>query len=258
MGKSGGSVSALVLSLALLFPGISSIHLTAQTVTGEVPHPTPMQAVQTHTGMTARNDREVLDVTVCGDSVIHVVARPVQAPAPDAPRPWMRANAQACPGAPFQFSQSGNQAVLTTARLTVSLSAEQGSLTFKTLQGERLVQEYPNLARTYLPSEAKGLYHIEDRYLPDATEAIYGLGQHQSGLFNYRGSTVELGQNNTDIAIPLLVSSKGYAIFWNSAAFSYVDNRFPLNLNFESMAHTEIMACTCSSCRVFNSAGTSV
>ncbi len=195
-----------------------------------------MQAVQTHAGMTARNDREVLDVTVCGDSVIHVVARPVQAPAPDAPRPWMRANAQACPGAPFQFSQSGNQAVLTTARLTVSLSAEQGSLTFKTLQGERLVQEYPNLARTYLPSEAKGLYHIEDRYLPDATEAIYGLGQHQSGLFNYRGSTVELGQNNTDIAIPLLVSSKGYAIFWNSAAFSYVDNRFPLNLNFESMA----------------------
>ena len=27
-----------------------------------------------------------------------------------------------------------------------------------------------------------------------AAEAIYGLGQHQSGLFNYRGSTVELGQ----------------------------------------------------------------
>lgn len=28
-------------------------------------------------------------------------------------------------------------------------------------------------------------------------------------MFNYRGATVELGQNNTDVAIPLLISSKG-------------------------------------------------
>ncbi|MGB7264379.1 MAG: TIM-barrel domain-containing protein, partial [Terracidiphilus sp.] len=85
-----------------------------------------------------------------------------------------------------------------------------------------------------------GLYHIEDRFGPDATEALYGLGQHQSGMFNYRGSVVELGQNNTDVAIPLLVSSKGYAILWNTASFSYVDNRFPLELNMESMAAPEI------------------
>ena len=52
---------------------------------------------------------------------------------------------------------------------------------------------------------------MADRFRPDATEGFYGLGQHQSGMFNYRGSTVELGQNNTDVAIPLLVSSKGYA-----------------------------------------------
>ena len=54
-------------------------------------------------------------------------------------------------------------------------------------------------------------FHVADRFRPDATEGFYGLGQHQSGMFNYRGSTVELGQNNTDVAIPLLVSSKGYA-----------------------------------------------
>ena len=108
------------------------------------------------------------------------------------------------------------------------------------LEGETLVRERGNLPRTYLPSQAAGLYHIEDRFSPDATEALYGLGQHQSGMFNYRGSVVELGQNNTDIAIPLLVSSKGYAIFWNTASFSYVDNRFPLELNLESMAAPQI------------------
>jgi len=66
------------------------------------------------------------------------------------------------------------------------------------------------------------------------------LGQHQSGMFNYRGSTVELGQNNTDVAIPLLLSSKGYGILWNTASFSYMDNRFPLDLTFESMAADQV------------------
>src|SRR5208282_3355171 len=92
------------------------------------------------------------------------------------------------------------------------------------------------LPRTYRPSEAQGLFHIEDRFGPDATEALYGLGQHQSGMFNYRGSTIELGQNNTDVAIPLVVSSKGYALLWNSASFTYADNRFPLEFHFSSLA----------------------
>ena len=142
-------------------------------------------------------------------------------------------------GLPVQQDQT-ESATLTTARLAVSLPERDGNLIVKTVQGETLMHERPNLPRTYLPSNAPGLYHIEDRFGPDATEALYGLGQHQSGMFNYRGSVVELGQNNTDVAIPLLVSSKGYAILWNTASFSYVDNRFPLELNLESMAAPQI------------------
>ena len=70
---------------------------------------------------------------------------------------------------------------------------------------------------------------------PSLAEGLYGLGQHQNGMFNYRGGTVELGQNNTDVAIPLLVSSKGYGLMWNTASLTYVDNRFPLELNLDSL-----------------------
>jgi alpha-D-xyloside xylohydrolase len=215
-----------------------------------------MQTVPSPAGFTAHNDREALEVAVCGDALIHVTSRPLGSPAgaeaqapeaqppeaqppgsqPPESQPWMLAKTDTCPGAPFQFSQASGVATLTTSRLAVSLSDRDGSLTIKTLDGETLVRERTNLPRTYLPSRAAGLYHIEDRFSPDATEALYGLGQHQSGMFNYRGSVIELGQNNTDIAIPLLVSSKGYAILWNFASFSYVDNRFPLELNLESMA----------------------
>jgi len=211
-----------------------------QLVTEEVPHPSPMQAGQTPVGFTASNDTEALEVTACGDSVVHVVAHPEGQLASTEAQPWMLPSAQACPGTTFQFGQNGDQVILTTAGLVTSLNLRTGSLTFKTAAGETLAHEINNLPRTYLPSDADNLFHTEDRFSPDATEAIYGLGQHQSGLFNYRGNTVELGQNNTDIAIPLLVSSKGYAILWNTASLSYADNRFPLNLNFESLAAPQI------------------
>jgi len=210
----------------------------AQTVTGDVPHPSAMQAAQSSSGFTAHNDHETLDVTVCSDSVIHVVARPAGAPASTAPRPWMLDPALACPGSPFQFSSTGDSATLTTERLAVILSTGQGSLSFKTSEGQTFLRENPSLPRTYdaPPGQPAATYDLEERFSADATEAIYGLGQHQSGLFNYRGSTIELGQNNTDVAIPLLLSSRGYGILWNTASFSYVDNRFPLDLTFEAKA----------------------
>ncbi len=43
-------------------------------------------------------------------------------------------------------------------------------------------------------------------------EALYGLGQHEEGYLNLRGTTVFLHQANKKIAIPYLVSSQGYGI----------------------------------------------
>ncbi len=228
------ALSTLVFSPFLAIPSI------AQTVTGDVPRPGMMQVVHTLGGLSAHNDSEVLEVTVCGDSLLHVVAHPLGAPASSASRPWMLDKAQSCPGVGFQFSQSGDTTTLTTSKLTISLSGREGSLTVKTLKGETLLHENSNVPRTYSPLGSPGLYQLEDRFRPEATEAVYGLGQHQSGVFNYRGSTVELGQNNTDVAIPLLLSSKGYGILWNTASFSYMDNRFPLELSFESMAADQV------------------
>jgi alpha-D-xyloside xylohydrolase len=228
--------------VSFLFLAIVAGRAAGQTFTGEVTVPAAMQVVQTPSGLTARNNREVLEVTVCGDSLVHVVARPLAAPVSTAARPWLLDPAVFCPGAAFQFSQADKKATLTTASLVVSLSIEKGALSFGALQGESFLRENGNLPRTYYPATGQpgSLYRIEDRFSPDASEAIYGLGQHQSGLFNYRGSTVELGQNNTDVAIPLLLSSKGYGILWNTASFSYMDNRFPLELSFESMAADQV------------------
>ena len=238
-----------IVVLLSVFPAFGTLSSPAQAgsqaAPGEVQHPSAMHVAQSSSGLVATNERETLEVTICGDSLIHVTARPAGAASAAEVQPWMLQPAEVCPGAAFQFAESnssgsGASASLTTPKLKISLSEDDGNLTVRTADGKELLHERQNLPRTYRPSEAAGLLHVEDRFGPDATEGLYGLGQHQNGMFNYRGSVVELGNNNTDIAIPLVVSSKGYAILWNTASFSYFDNRFPLELNMESMAVPQI------------------
>ena len=47
-------------------------------------------------------------------------------------------------------------------------------------------------------------------------EYLYGLGQFQDGFTNIRGLSRRLTQVNTQISIPMLLSSKGYGVLWNN------------------------------------------
>ena len=47
-------------------------------------------------------------------------------------------------------------------------------------------------------------------------EFLFGLGQFQDGYSNVRGLSRRLTQVNTQISIPMLISSKGYGILWNN------------------------------------------
>ena len=49
-------------------------------------------------------------------------------------------------------------------------------------------------------------------------ERLYGLGQHQHGLLDQRGASVELEQKNTEVAVPFLLSTRGYGFLWNNPA----------------------------------------
>jgi len=231
---------AEVLSLVLSL-GVSTI-AAAQMPGQKMPGLSPIEVQKTPNGIFAKGGNETLEVTICGESVIHVVARPEHATSGSPPRPWMLEPQQSCGGAPFTVTQDVQSDSLKTAKLEVILSLERGNLSFRTIEGESLLSEGNSIPRTYEPLALNGdqTYRVTDRFSPTISEALYGLGQHQSGMFNYRGATIELAQNNTDVAIPLLVSSKGYALLWNTAALTYVDNRFPLDLTLSSIAGQSI------------------
>jgi alpha-D-xyloside xylohydrolase len=233
------AASPVVLTIALFAIGLAAVAAAEGQMPGQsIPDQPTIAIAQSEQGMRATVGGEVVDISVCTDSAIHVVASPNGPPPDKISRPWMLDVTQSCPGASFQFAKSEKSATLTTAKLRVDFSLARGNLIFSEATGGTLLKEGSSVPRTYEAVQVNGVatYRITDRFSPDATEGFYGLGQHQSGMFNYRGSTVELGQNNTDVAIPFLLSSKGYAVLWNTAALTYVDNRFPLELTLSSIA----------------------
>ena len=198
-------------------------------------------AHQDSTGFRTETGSETVQVMVCSETVIHVVAYPTVAPAQGASpqQPWMLDRSKACPGAKFTFAQNDDGASLATAQVDVRMQASGGSLIFSTADGAELLRESQKIPRTYDPVELNGVhaFHAEDRFSPGMTEGLYGLGQHQNGMFNYRGSTIELGQNvNTDVAIPLLISTRGYGLAfgipWRS--LTYFDDRYAAGVQFRS------------------------
>lgn len=208
----------------------------------EVPPLPPVKYAQAADGLTATIGDEDVHISVCRPGVIHFVATPESPDRARPNRPWMLDAKDSCPGAKFQVSQTADAVVLTTGAVKVELSLKWGNVRYGTPANDSLLRERDSIPRTYAPVHLNGenTFHLKDRFSPEFGEGFYGLGQHQNGMFNYRGATIELGQNNTDVAIPLLLSSKGYGVMWNTASLTYVDNRFSLELSFDSLAGRSI------------------
>src|SRR5207253_1124593 len=96
--------------------------LSAAGQVGQVKYPPPPQptitVTRTPTGLEARSTLEVLNVSVCRDTVLHVVGQAPSADATKLTKPWMLPAAESCPGARFTLEVSAESAVLKTAAIT--------------------------------------------------------------------------------------------------------------------------------------------
>jgi alpha-D-xyloside xylohydrolase len=164
-----------------------------------------------------------LKLQVCTDSIVRVLYSPTSA------FPNLKdyvVTKTAWPGAKFTMQSAGDNVTITTARLKLVVSRIDGSITYQDANGKQLVQE---ANRRLTPAKVNGesTYRAESFVnVYGSREAFYGLGQHQAGVWNYRGESVDISQDNTNIAVPFLVSSNGYGIFWNNTSRSRFNNRF--------------------------------
>jgi alpha-D-xyloside xylohydrolase len=157
-------------------------------------------------------------IEVCGDRVIHVVASPTS----EIPIAKVPIVIEPCRSTKFQVNVGRKEVRLSTAAITVTVDVATGALSFSARDGTPVLSEPKEGGKTLdVPSvfEAK-TWQVQQSFLSPADEAIYGLGQHQEGIFNIRGVPIRLSQANTNISIPFLLSSKGYGILWNNASLT--------------------------------------
>lgn len=165
-----------------------------------------------------------LRIQVCSASIVHVVY------SLDRNVPQHRdflVTKKEWPKAEFTL-RSDDPKVLTlaTSQITIEINRANSSLIFFDAAGRKLTQENTRTLTLVEVNGEKTLHTERFTNMWDTQEAFYGLGQHQAGVWNYRGEDVALSQDNTNISIPLFLSSNGYGIFWNNGSRSRFNNRF--------------------------------
>jgi alpha-D-xyloside xylohydrolase len=119
------------------------------------------------------------------------------------------------------------RASLENGLLRAEVSAE-GRLGFaRTDGGGELLAEQP--AHFWWPgprlyvSTGNGYQRLEQRFRAYDDERLYGLGQHQHGRLDQKGTVIDLVQRNSEVSIPFLFSSRGYGLLWNNPAIGRVE-----------------------------------
>jgi alpha-D-xyloside xylohydrolase len=187
------------------------------------PHNSVTAVQQQPDGVILTQQTGTLKIVICSDSVVHVL---YSATANFAEQPDYVVVKKDWPGAKFDFQSTDKDVVLTTAALKIVIGRADSSITYRSADGGQLLQE---ATRRLTPVEVNGehTYHAESFFsIYGSHEALYGLGQHQAGVWNYRGESVDITQDNSNISIPFLVSSKGYGVYWNNDSRSRFNNKF--------------------------------
>nr|WP_276926073.1 TIM-barrel domain-containing protein [Faecalibaculum rodentium] len=106
---------------------------------------------------------------------------------------------------------------------------EAGVLTFYK-DGRQILHEFrrnyngseteQSIALKIDPREFKGIlgghWRLTARFDSDDSEHFYGMGQYQQPYMDLKGCILDLGQRNSQISVPFVLSSSGYGLLWNN------------------------------------------
>ena len=201
------SRTLLTFSTFTLAVGLIALSLNAETGGVE----------RTSNGIVFHTAMGRVQIEICSDRVVHILAS--AAAAPD--KSVVPAVTGPCAAAAFTSSSDNAEYHILTDKLRIDIDQKNGAIRFLTLDGTKILGEKPRdwqpIPLTGIEGSAPG---IQQEFQLSPGEALYGLGQHQEGFFNLRDIPIRLLQANTNIAIPYLVSTKGYGLLWNSAALT--------------------------------------
>ena len=135
----------------------------------------------------------------------------------------------------FRVDHHKNEVTISTEKVEVKTDLETGEILFNTANGKSLLREKPYGTQfSAIKDGPNDSYNIRQGFLLDKDEAIYGLGQQQTGKMNQRNQILPLQNWNMKVCIPFVQSVKGYGIYWDQYSISeFVDN--PQEMSMQSV-----------------------
>lgn len=113
-------------------------------------------------------------------------------------------------------TQRGDTLVISTREMNVLVNRRNGELRFSDKKGALFLAAQGPGAGTFAPATPDEGYHIAQQFTLSEDEGIYGLGQFEDPIVNYRGQDILIEQANRTAVNPFLVSTKGYGILWDN------------------------------------------
>lgn len=182
--------------------------------------PIPVQSFKTGVDdVTFTMSPGTMKLTICSDGIVRVMYSPTKT-LPSGQdfvvtnRSWKKLS--------FKVTEAGGNVTLTTDKLKVAVDKATGAVAFYDVSGNVLLSEPADGGKTMTAATVNGesSFHPEQTFVSPTDEFIYGLGQFQEGIWNWRGMPQQLRQLNTEISLPMIVSSYGYGLLWNNAALT--------------------------------------
>lgn len=160
------------------------------------------------------NQPQLVRLQVVGEKLIHVSATPLGKFSKEKSLIAIPPEEQV----PFTVLQSGDTISVSTQEVKASVLSSTGEVWFTDKNGKLILQENKGGGKHFTPIGIEGRkgYTIRQVFESPDNEAFYGLGQHQSEEFNYKGKNEELFQYNTKVSVPFIVSNKNYGILLDS------------------------------------------
>ncbi|MFF1569018.1 hypothetical protein ACFVY1_37125 [Streptomyces sp. NPDC058293] len=137
-----------------------------------------------------------------------------------------------CTNEPFSLGEKDGNLVMTDGSLILTVELATGRLSYHGPDGQLLFRElsadavhFERRAPTG-PTEPFPGYRTRLGLQLTEGEALFGLGQHEEGRLNRRGTVQYLYQHNLKTSVPFLQSSRGWGLLWHGySAMTFQDDR---------------------------------
>jgi len=169
-------------------------------------------------GIIITHDGTLLKIEVCADDIVRVASAKDRS---FFTHPSLMTVPRTGTTPAWTLTTDANAATIHTAKLQVRVDLSTAAVSFLDAQGKPILSEQAG-TRTLDAAEVQGekTFHVRQAWAPDTDEALYGLGENQLGLLNLKGRDLDLWQHNGTVAVPFLVSSRGYGLLWDNNSYT--------------------------------------